>query len=195
MSDKDLGADPAFVASPSSREGVSTEGFNRGESVWLISDDIIRDVLAHAIPRSLPADSDKSEEDWAEHYEQGRWRERAFNRFHPIAGPYLTATLGGQQTSRDMHMLCQGFALAMEALPYRLRDTTRPTGEEPSPKVERGLERKLLDALERLLSYALSEDFQGDLQKGSCLRDDCEDAIATARAALATGDAVNDGGV
>lgn len=31
MMDKDSGADPAFVASPSSQQVVSTEGFNPGD--------------------------------------------------------------------------------------------------------------------------------------------------------------------
>lgn len=30
-----MGANPAFVASPSSRQGVSTKGFNRGEGAWV----------------------------------------------------------------------------------------------------------------------------------------------------------------
>lgn len=30
-----MGANPAFVASPSSREVVSTEGFNPGEAAWV----------------------------------------------------------------------------------------------------------------------------------------------------------------
>jgi hypothetical protein len=30
-----MGADPAFVPTASSRQGVSTKGFNRGEDAWV----------------------------------------------------------------------------------------------------------------------------------------------------------------
>ena len=68
------------------------------------------------LPRKLPIDAEKTEQDWSEAERQSQWRQDAFNEFFVVGSAFLDATKGGLQTSRDMHMFCQGFASAVSAL-------------------------------------------------------------------------------
>jgi len=82
----------------------------------MVSDiQIVRNALT-LIPANLPADAEKTQEDWKAEDAQYDWRQDAFMKYHIVASKYLAQTCGGSQTSRDIHSFCQGFKLAIEAM-------------------------------------------------------------------------------
>ena len=103
--------------------------------------------------RPLPDDTDKTDDDWQEDDVRSKGRQDAFQRNHIEATRYLDVTKGGQQTSRDAHMVCQGMALVMDAA-TRFHSATirfqnaRLSALTPSDEVV-----KLREALERYAQH------------------------------------------
>lgn len=57
-------------------------------------------------------DNEKTDADWEIHEAITDWQQAAFNAHWYECSKFLDASKGGKQTSNDLHMLCQGYALA-----------------------------------------------------------------------------------
>lgn len=57
-------------------------------------------------------DNEKTNADWEIHEAITDWQQAAFNAHWYECSKFLDASEGGKQTSNDLHMLCQGYALA-----------------------------------------------------------------------------------
>lgn len=70
--------------------------------------------MTELFPKGYKAvpDEKKTDADWELDERLGEFAQDAFNKHWLECSKYLDAVRGGQQTSRDLHMLCQGFALA-----------------------------------------------------------------------------------
>jgi hypothetical protein len=100
---RESGADPAFVSSatppPSSREGVSTEGFNRGERTCVapvsITVDRVFELLNDALLYAIEKGGNKAKSvawDTKHHFlvEIGDWRSSAILKQSPTPSPPIT---------------------------------------------------------------------------------------------------------
>jgi hypothetical protein len=92
--------------------------FDDPERLERLKDNIRQTIKDVVIPPSpLPDDVEKTDADWEEDERRSAWRQAAFDRYWLLANTYLDAMVGGQQTSRDLHMVCQGMAMVMDVLP------------------------------------------------------------------------------